>query len=94
MKYNINAIKSVWRRIRKPSRITFNAASSKNADNTEVFSETHILAKQADLTMVANLSKAGWGWLSSSPGFSQEDNLRSLTNVPTESVSLSLGASR
>ena len=31
MKYNINVIKSVWRRLRKPSRVTLDVISSQNA---------------------------------------------------------------
>jgi hypothetical protein len=31
MKYNINVIKSVWRRLRKPSRARLNAICSQNA---------------------------------------------------------------
>ena len=31
MKYNINVIKSVWRRVRKPSRVTLDAISSQNS---------------------------------------------------------------
>lgn len=91
MKYNINVIKSVWRKVRKPSRATLDAVSSKNAVYTEVFSETDILAEQADLTMVANFTKAGLGWLSGSPGFSRANNLRSLAHVATGSVLLSAG---
>jgi hypothetical protein len=91
MKYNINVIKSVWRRVRKPNRATLDAVSSKNAVYTEVFSETDILAEQTDLTMVANLNKAGWGWLCRSPGFSRANSLQLLTNMATKSVSLAAG---
>lgn len=52
MKYNINVIKSVWRRLRKPSRATLDAICSKDAVYTEVFSETDISAEQTDLAMV------------------------------------------
>ena len=31
MKYNINVMKSVWRRLRKPSRATLDAISSQNS---------------------------------------------------------------
>ena len=31
MKYNINVIKSVWRRLPKPSRVTLDAISSQNS---------------------------------------------------------------
>jgi hypothetical protein len=31
MKYNINVIKSVWRRLRKPSRVTLDAIGSQNS---------------------------------------------------------------
>jgi hypothetical protein len=52
MKCNINVIKSVWRRLRKPSRATLDALCSKDAVYTEVFSQTDISAEQADLAMV------------------------------------------
>ncbi len=31
MKYNINVMKSVWRRLRRPSRVTLDAISSQNS---------------------------------------------------------------
>jgi hypothetical protein len=34
MKYNINVIKSVWRRLRKPSRATLAAIDSQNSQKT------------------------------------------------------------
>jgi hypothetical protein len=40
MKYNINVIKSVWRRLRKPSRATLDAICSKDAVYSEVLSKT------------------------------------------------------
>jgi hypothetical protein len=51
MKYNINVIKSVWRRLCKLSRATLDALCSKDAVYTEAFSETDIWAEQADLLM-------------------------------------------
>jgi hypothetical protein len=46
MKYNINVIKSVWRRLPKPSRATLDAISSEDAVYTEVFSETDIFCER------------------------------------------------
>jgi glycerol kinase len=40
MKYNINVIKSVWRRLRKPSRATLDAICSQNAVYTEANRKT------------------------------------------------------
>jgi hypothetical protein len=46
MKYNINVIKSVWRRLRKPSRATLGALCSKDAVQTEVLSQTDIFCER------------------------------------------------
>src|SRR5258705_1039525 len=46
MKYNINVIKSVWRRLRKPSPATLDAICSKDAVYTEVFSQTDIFRER------------------------------------------------
>jgi hypothetical protein len=46
MKYNLNVNKSVWRRLRKPSRATLDALWSKDAVYTEVFSQTDIFCEK------------------------------------------------
>jgi hypothetical protein len=48
MKYNINVIKSVWRRLRKPSRATLAAIRSKDAVHSEVFAQTDIFCERAE----------------------------------------------
>ncbi len=46
MKYNINVIKSVWRRLRKPSRAMLDAICSKDAVYSEVLSKNgHFLGE-------------------------------------------------
>jgi hypothetical protein len=46
MKYNINVIKSVWRRLRKPSRATLDAIRSKYAVHSKVFPQTDIFGER------------------------------------------------
>jgi hypothetical protein len=51
MEYNINVIKSVWRRLRKPSRATLDAICSQNAQNYpayEIAGETKRKAETLD----------------------------------------------
>jgi hypothetical protein len=50
MKYNINVIKSVWRRLRKPSWVTLDAVSSQNPQETA-------LAQTLDSTVWQHISR-------------------------------------
>jgi hypothetical protein len=50
MKYNINVIKSVWRRLCKPSRVTLDAISSQNPQKTP-------LAQTLDSTVWQHISR-------------------------------------
>ena len=45
MQYNINVMKSVWRRLHKPSRATLDAICSKDAVYSEVLSQTAIVCE-------------------------------------------------
>jgi|SRR6516165_7838106 hypothetical protein len=48
MKYNINVFKSVWRRVRKPSRATLNVMCSQDAGYVEGTDKTDVAAEQED----------------------------------------------
>ena len=50
MKYNINVIKSVWRRLSKPSRVTLDAISSQNSQST-------LLAQTLDSAMRQHIAQ-------------------------------------
>jgi hypothetical protein len=46
MKYNINVSKSVWRRLRKPSRVTLDAISSQNSQKNPLTQTLDSAARQ------------------------------------------------
>jgi hypothetical protein len=64
MKYNINLIKSVWSRWRKPSRTTLDAISSQNPQNmrlTQTLDSSvwqHIARLEADRRDLLTMAKA------------------------------------
>jgi hypothetical protein len=64
MKYNINVIKSVWRRLRKPSRITLNWIGSQNPQKTPLMQTLdsavwqHISRLEADRRDLLTMAKA------------------------------------
>jgi hypothetical protein len=64
MKYNINVIKSVWRRWPKPSRATIDAISSRNSKNrppTQALDSAvwqHIARLEADRRDLLTMAKA------------------------------------
>jgi len=64
MKYNINVIKSVWRRLRKPGRATLAAIDSQNSQKTfleQTLDSTvwqHIARLEADRRDLLTMAKA------------------------------------
>jgi len=64
MKYNINVIKSVWRRLRKPSEATLDAISSRKPTNmppTQALDSAvwqHIARLEADRRDLLTMAKA------------------------------------
>jgi hypothetical protein len=52
VKYSVNVVKSVWRRLRKPCRGTLDAISSRNTVCTSVFCETKVAPELANLGLI------------------------------------------
>jgi hypothetical protein len=61
MKYNINVMKSVWRRLRKPSQVTLDAIRSQKAVYSEAIDKSGLAALAFSL-----LSPSGAPWRGSS----------------------------
>jgi len=58
MEYNINVFKSVWRRLRKPSRATLDAIFSQNALCTEANGKTDAQRRRNPIPITFGLGEA------------------------------------